>query len=207
MLTPLVPEVLQEKNLSIIEARLLLAAYAAGYFPMADSCDGEIGWYSPDTRAIIPLDGFKISRSLQQTLRKNVFQVRLNTAFEDVIRKCSERKDTWISEQIVQSYLQLHRRGFAHSVETWREEKLVGGLYGVTLGAAFFGESMFSRARDASKAALVALVDRLREKQFELLDTQFLTPHLARFGAIEISRDEYLVRLKRAVQKQRRFLD
>jgi len=207
MLIPLVPEVLQEKHLSIIEAQLLLAAYAAGYFPMADSRYGEIGWYSPDPRAIIPLDAFKISRSLQQTLKKNVFQIRLNTAFEDVIQKCSEREGTWISEEIVQSYLQLHRLGFAHSVEAWREEKLVGGLYGFALGAAFFGESMFSRSRDASKVALVYLVERLLSQNFELLDTQFITPHLARLGAIEIPREEYLARLKSSVPKQRTFVD
>ncbi|MBI4549071.1 MAG: leucyl/phenylalanyl-tRNA--protein transferase [Ignavibacteriae bacterium] len=185
----------------------LLAAYAAGYFPMADSKRGEIGWYSPDPRAVLPLDGFKISRSLRQTLKKNMFQIKLNTAFEDVMRNCAKRKETWISETIIQSYLQLHRLGYAHSVEAWRAEKLAGGLYGVAFGAAFFGESMFSNQRDASKVALVHLVERLKSKNFELLDTQFITPHLARFGAFEISREEYLALLKKAIRKQRSFLD
>jgi len=174
---------------------------------MADVRDGEIGWYSPDPRAIIPLDTFAISRSLQQVLKKNVFEIRLNTAFEDVIHSCAEREETWISEAVVQSYLQLHRIGYAHSVETWKDGALAGGLYGVTLGAVFFGESMFSRVRDASKVALVHLIKRLNAKGFELLDTQWTTPHLKRFGAIEISRDEYLDKLKRAVSKERSFSD
>lgn len=191
----------------MIEPDLLLAAYAAGYFPMADSRNGNIGWYSPDPRAVIPLDTFKVSRSLRQVLKKNLFGIRINTSFEEVIRKCGERKETWISEEIVQSYLQLHRLGHAHSVESWKDGKLAGGLYGVALGAAFFGESMFSLARDASKAALVHLVERLNKNKFELLDTQFVTAHLKKFGAYEIPRDEYLLRLKEAVHKRRSFLD
>ncbi len=197
----------RSKKTNIIESDLLLAAYAAGYFPMADASDGSIRWYSPDPRAIVPLNAFKISRSLRQTISKQVFAMRLNTFFEKVIRACAERTETWISEGIIQSYLQLHRKGYAHSVETWRDGQLVGGLYGVALGAAFFGESMFSRARDASKVALVYLVDHLRRNEFELLDTQFLTPHLARFGAVEISRERYLPLLVNALSKQRRFLD
>ena len=198
---------LQPQRVKIIEADLLLAAYAAGYFPMADSRGGDIGWYSPDPRAIIPLDTFKISRSLRQVLKKQPFEIRINTSFEEVIRTCSERKETWISEEIVRSYLQLHRLGYAHSVETWKEGKLAGGLYGVALGAAFFGESMFSLVRDASKAALVHLVERLKKNKFELLDTQFITPHLKKFGTYEIARDEYLLQLKKAIRKQRSFLD
>lgn len=196
-----------QHRIEIIPSDLLLAAYAAGYFPMADSRDGPIGWYSPDPRAIIPLDRFRISRSLRQTLKKNIFEIRFNTSFEEVIRSCAARKSTWISENIVQSYLLLHHRGFAHSVEAWQDNKLVGGLYGVALGAAFFGESMFSRVRDASKVALVHLVNRLNERKFELLDTQFITPHLAHFGTIEIPREEYIKLLKKAVQKQRKFSD
>jgi leucyl/phenylalanyl-tRNA--protein transferase len=191
----------------IIDVDLLLAAYAAGYFPMADSRYGAGQWHSPDPRAIIPLKGFKVSRSLRQTLGKKAFEIRFDSSFERVMRACADREETWISEDIVQSYLQLHRAGCAHSVETWRGNKLVGGLYGVEHGAAFFGESMFSRVRDASKVALVRLVEHLSEKNFELLDTQFMTPHLARFGAYEIPRDEYLVLLAKAVAKQRRFLD
>jgi leucyl/phenylalanyl-tRNA--protein transferase len=192
-------------RIEIIPSDLLLAAYSAGYFPMADSRDGPIGWYSPDPRAIIPLDTFKISRSLRQTLKKNVFEIRIDTAFEEVIRSCAERTDTWISEDIVQSYLLLHNLGYVHSVEAWSGDSLAGGLYGVALGAAFFGESMFSRARDASKVALVHLVNRLKERKFELLDTQFITPHLVHFGTIEIPRVEYLKLLKQAIQQQRMF--
>lgn len=174
---------------------------------MADSRHGDIHWYSPDPRAIIPLDELKITRSLRQTLRKTIFSIKLNTVFEDVIRACSDRKDTWISEEIVQSYLEIHRLGFAHSVEAWKNDRLAGGLYGVALGAAFFGESMFSRVRDASKVALVHLVGRLLEKKFELLDTQFITPHLSRLGAIEIDRKDYMIRLRKVVRKQRSFID
>jgi leucyl/phenylalanyl-tRNA--protein transferase len=192
---------------TIIEPDLLLGGYAAGYFPMAEPHDGEIRWYSPDPRAIIPLDGFKVSRSLRQTLKKNLFEIRLDTSFEEVMRLCAGREETWISGEILRSYVNLHRLGYAHSVETWMEKRLVGGLYGVALGAAFFGESMFSVERDASKVALVRLVERLREKEFELLDTQFITPHLTQFGTREISREEYLVRLKKAINKRRSFTD
>ena len=196
-----------DAHLPVLEPDLLLEAYATGYFPMADARDGPLHWYSPDPRAIIPLHGFNVSRSLRQTITKRLFEIRLNSSFEEVMRSCAERKDTWISESIVQSYLLLHRQGAAHSVETWQNNVLVGGLYGVALGAAFFGESMFSRKRDASKVALVALVHRLREKGYELLDTQFLTPHLEHFGAVEIPRSEYLVLLRKAVLKRRTFLD
>lgn len=174
---------------------------------MADSRHGQIRWYSPNPRAIFPLDAFKVSRSLRQTLKKNFFNIQYNTCFEAVIRNCAARLETWISEEIVQSYLELHRLGYAHSVEAWCEGVLAGGLYGVALGAAFFGESMFSRKRDASKVALVHLVNRLRQKDFELLDTQFMTAHLAQLGAVEILRKEYLGRLKKAVSKVRRFID
>ena len=193
--------------MSIIEADLLLTAYAAGYFPMADAKDGPIHWYSPDQRAIIPLDEFKISRSLRQTLKKNLFTVKVNTSFEEVIRACSERKETWISDEIIRSYLNLYKLGFSHCVEVWKERTLAGGLYGVALGAAFFGESMFSRVHDASKIALVWLVHCLREKGYELLDTQFITQHLSRFGAREIPRSQYLTLLAKALQKKCRFID
>lgn len=172
---------------------------------MAESRNGEVRWYSPALRGIIPLDEFKVSRSLSQTLRKETFGVKFNTSFEAVMRACAGREDTWISEEIVQSYLRLHLLGYAHSVEAWKEGVLAGGLYGVALGAAFFGESMFSRERDASKVALVHLVERLRKRKFELLDTQFVTPHLARFGTIEIPRSDYLVRLRNAIGKKRSF--
>jgi leucyl/phenylalanyl-tRNA--protein transferase len=190
---------------SIIEPDFLLAAYAAGYFPMAESREGPIGWLSPDPRAIIPLDGFRVSRSLRQTLKKRSFEVRIDTAFEQVMRFCAEREETWISEEIIASYAGLHHSGHALSVEAWREGALVGGLYGVAIGGAFFGESMFSRAREASKVALAWLVDRMRERRFELLDTQFLTPHLVSLGAVEIPREEYLRLLTRALQVRCRF--
>ncbi len=192
---------------NIIPSELLLTAYSSGYFPMANSQDGEIHWYSPDPRAIIPLDAFKISRSLKQTIKKNIFEIRIDHAFEDVIRNCAKRDETWISEEIIQSYLELHRIGYAHSIESWHNKKLVGGLYGVALGGAFFGESMFSLMKDASKVALVALVERLKQKGFKLLDTQFITPHLERLGAIEISRQEYLTKLKDATLTQALFID
>ena len=194
---------------TIIQPDLLLAAYAAGYFPMALGKTGEIRWYSPDPRAVIPLDRFKISRSLRQTFKKKIFEIRLNTCFEEVMRNCAARAETWISEEIIQSYLELHRLGHAHSIETWSRQTagLAGGLYGVALGGAFFGESMFSRTRDASKVAFVYLVERLRAKEFQLLDAQFITPHLERFGAVEISRTQYLHLLNNALQKQRNFLN
>ena len=167
---------------------------------MAESKGGEIHWYSPDPRAIFELREFHIPRSLSLAVKKKHFEVKVNNAFEEVMRRCAEREETWISEELIQSYVTLHRQGFAHSVECWRENKLVGGLYGVSIAGAFFGESMFSIERDASKVALVHLVDRLNERGFELLDTQFLTPHLAQFGAKEIPRDEYFVRLEKALQ-------
>ena len=196
----------RKSAVEIVPSDLLLYAYCNAMFPMAESREGPLYWYSPDPRAILPLDGLKVSRSLHQVLKRNLFDVRVNTAFEDVIRACAEREDTWISEQIVQSYLELHRLGYAHSVESWKDNKLAGGLYGVTIGAAFFGESMFHSVRDASKAALVFLVERLRERGFEVLDTQFITPHLARLGGIEISKDEYIARLKQAIKKKRSFI-
>jgi leucyl/phenylalanyl-tRNA--protein transferase len=188
---------------TIIEPEFLLAAYASGYFPMANSTDGTIRWFSPDPRGIIPLTSFNVARSLRQAIKQHRFDVRWNTAFEEVIRACGSRPETWISEDIVQTYMEMHRLGFAHSVECWRDGTLAGGLYGVALGGAFFGESMFSRARDASKVALVYLVERLNERRFALLDTQYRTPHLAHFGAIEIPRREYLALLRVAIRKQR----
>ncbi len=172
---------------------------------MADSRDGEIHWYSPDPRGIIPLDNFKISRSLKQTIKKKIFEVRIDTAFEEVIRHCAKRDDTWISEEIIQSYIQLYKLNYAHSVEIWHENKLVGGLYGVALNGAFFGESMFSSMKDASKVALVTLVQKLKQNGFELLDIQYITPHLKNFQAVEIPRDEYLKKLKTALISKKEF--
>ena len=191
--------------LEIIDPELLINAYRCGIFPMADSKEGEIHWYEPKRRAVIPLDGLRISRSLRQTIRRGTYAVRFNTAFESVMRHCAAREETWISEAIVQSYCELHRRGVAFSVETWHSDDLVGGLYGVALGGAFFGESMFSTMRDASKVALAGLVRRLGECRFVLLDCQFMTPHLESLGAKEISQKEYLTRLEAALRLRRSF--
>lgn len=174
---------------------------------MADGRDGPIRWYSPDPRAIIPLGGFRISRSLRQTLKKGTFELRADNCFEEVMRRCAMREETWISEEIISSYLELHKRGHAHSVEAWRGGSCSGGLYGVALGGAFFGESMFSLERDASKVALVELVRRLRARGFTLLDIQFMTPHLASFGAVELPRGEYLELLEEALAKRCTFAD
>jgi leucyl/phenylalanyl-tRNA--protein transferase len=184
---------------------LLLRAYAAGIFPMAEGADDpDVFWVDPERRGILPLDGFHLPRRLARTLRHDVFDVRCDAAFEAVVRGCAEptadRPKTWINDEIVRLYVALHRLGFAHSVETWRDGALVGGLYGVVLGAAFFGESMYSRVTDASKVALAHLVARLRLGGFRLLDTQFVTEHLEQFGATEISRAQYHRRLAAALQ-------
>jgi len=191
----------------IINPEFLCTAYCNGYFPMADPKTGEIGWYSPDPRAIFDLGEFPIPRSLKLTLKKKAFDIRINTRFEEVMRACAERKETWISETIIQSYVRLHQLGLAHSVETWKDGELIGGLYGVALKGAFFGESMFSRVRDSSKIALVYLAKRLQNKNYTLLDTQYITPHLKKFGAREISREEYLKRLESALKIACSFTD
>ncbi len=188
----------------MIEPELLLQGYRLGVFPMA-MADDTIEWFSPDPRAILPLDKFHVPHALRRTLKKEVFNVRVDQRFAEVIRACAKRKDTWINDEIIHGYERLHELGYAHSVETWSEGKLVGGLYGVAIGGAFFGESMFHRVTDASKVALVALVQRLRTRKFVLLDTQWLTPHLAQFGVNEISRSHYLRLLGRAVELARTF--
>ena len=186
---------------------LVLQGYAVGAFPMADP-DGEIYWFSPDPRCIFELDQFRVPRSLRPVLNQGRFEVRIDTCFREVIGACANRREgTWISDAIIEVYSELHAWGFAHSVECWRDEILAGGLYGVAIGGAFFGESMFHRQTDASKVALVGLVERLRAREFTLLDTQWPTPHLQRFGAVEIPREEYLQRLRDAVEADRRFID
>ena len=174
---------------------------------MADPHDGSISWYAPDPRAVFPLDGFHVPRSLARTIRRGVYEVRVDTAFREVMLGCAEREETWISGEVLRAYAALHRLGLAHSVEAWQGSELKGGLYGVALGGAFFGESMFSRATDASKVALVALVERLRARGYTLLDTQWVTDHLLRFGAVEIPRVEYERRLVAALQLDCRFVD
>ena len=184
-----------------LSPQLLMQAYAQGLFPMAESADSnDLYWFDPERRGILPLTGFHVPRRLQRTVRREAFEVRVNTAFPAVMAACaSSRPTTWINREITQLYCQLHELGHAHSVECWRNDDLVGGLYGVALGGAFFGESMFSRATDASKVALVHLVARLRCTGFELLDTQFVTDHLSQFGALEISRKSYHYLLRQAV--------
>ena len=194
----------------MIPTDLLLAAYMSGWFPMADD-RGELSWYSPDPRGIIPLDRFHVPARLARVVKRGVFEIRVDTAFEAVVRACAEAErepedtGTWISEEIVESYCALHDLGHAHSVEAWQDGRLAGGLYGVALGGAFFGESMFHRVTDASKVALAALVERLRGRGFALLDTQWVTPHLLQFGATEIARDHYLRLLDASLRREVSF--
>ena len=178
----------------------VLLAYGHGIFPMADERSGEILWFRPDPRAIIPLGGFHVSRSLARTVKRATFEIRVDTDFEGVMRGCADRPEgTWISERFVEVYGALHRAGQAHSVEAWRDGRLVGGAYGLALGGAFMAESMFHRETDASKVALEALCLRLRERGFILLDVQYVTPHLESLGAVEITRREYERRLEQAL--------
>ncbi len=182
----------------IIPPETLLDAYSRGIFPMAD--DGEILWFSPEQRGLIPLDErFHVSRSLAKTVKRAPFEIRWDTAFRDVMLGCADRDETWIDDVILDSYCELHRLGYAHSVECWDADGLQGGVYGVSLQGVFFGESMFSRKRDASKVAIVALVERLRKLDFELLDTQWLTQHLRQFGGYELPRSDYQAALKNAL--------
>jgi leucyl/phenylalanyl-tRNA--protein transferase len=192
----------------VIDSALLLNAYATGWFPMA--VDHEIHWFSPDPRGIVPLESFHVPRRLARVVRAGGFRIEIDRAFVDVMRACAADRDsddpgTWISDEIIASYTALHARGFAHSVEAWRGGRLAGGLYGVAIGGAFFGESMFHHETNASKVAFVALIDRLRARGFTLLDTQWVTPHLEQFGAIEIPRAAYLKRLQASLRLQCSF--
>jgi leucyl/phenylalanyl-tRNA--protein transferase len=193
-----------------IPTDLLLKAYASGVFPMAESAsDPEVFWVRPETRGIIPLDGFHTPKSLLKTIRKNRFEIRFDSDFEATIDACAEkreeRRSTWINVPIREAYIELHRIGHCHSVEAWREGRLVGGLYGLALGRVFFGESMFSKETDASKVCLVALVERLNERGFALLDTQFTTEHLKHFGAIDVPRAKYEKMLAQALKGEALF--
>ncbi|MGE3872433.1 MAG: leucyl/phenylalanyl-tRNA--protein transferase [Parvibaculaceae bacterium] len=196
--------------MSTITPQILLKAYAAGIFPMAESAeDNALYWVEPEERGVFPLDGLHISHSLRKRVRRRRFDIRIDTAFQDVISACAEKKPdrrtTWINQRIRSLYGQLFKMGCCHSVECWRNEKLVGGLYGVRIGAAFFGESMFSRETDASKVALVHLVARLRAGGFRLLDAQFTTPHLESLGARAVSRADYHALLERAIDQDAEF--
>ncbi len=195
----------------MIDSDLLVSAYASGWFPMA--VGQEIQWFSPDPRGVVPLDGFHVSRRLARVVRKGEFRIEIDRAFVEVMRACAagerdpDDPGSWINDEIITSYSALHERGIAHSVEAWHGDTLAGGLYGVALGGAFFGESMFHRETDASKVAFVALVERLRSRGFTLLDTQWVTPHLEQFGAIEIRRSDYLRQLDRSLRLDRTFRD
>jgi leucyl/phenylalanyl-tRNA---protein transferase len=188
----------------------LIYGYMNGIFPMADA-DGSLYWYSPDPRAIIPLETYKPPKSLRPVLNQQVFEVRVDTDFEGVVRGCAAPRSgddtTWISEEIVEAYTNLNKMGFAHSVEVYADNELVGGLYGVSIGAAFFGESMFYRVSNASKVAFHYLIQILKQQGYELLDTQFINDNVRRFGAIEISKAEYIKRLKEALNKKARFIE
>jgi leucyl/phenylalanyl-tRNA---protein transferase len=195
---------------SSITPQVLLQAYAAGVFPMAESAsDPALYWVEPEERGVIPLEGFHISRSLRKRVKQQPFDIRIDTAFARVIAECAaqsdSRKETWINKRIVTLYSQLHKMGCAHSVEAWQNGELVGGLYGIRIGAAFFGESMFSRATDASKVALVHLVARLKCGGFTLLDAQFVNPHLVQFGTQAVKKADYHKRLEPALEKDADF--
>lgn len=197
---------MKDEGFGDITPSLLLRAYASGVFPMAGSAFAdEIFWVDPQRRGVIPLDGFHVPRRLARSFLSDDFEVRIDSDFAGVLDGCAERSETWINHEIRRLYLDLHRLGHAHSVEIWQGGALAGGLYGVSLGAVFFGESMFSRRRDASKHALVALVARLRAGGYRLLDTQFVTDHLARFGAVEISRAAYRRSLEANLDRPARF--
>ncbi|HEY1685466.1 MAG TPA: leucyl/phenylalanyl-tRNA--protein transferase [Tepidisphaeraceae bacterium] len=190
-----------------LDPQTLLAAYSQGVFPMANR-DGVIRWYSADPRGVLPFERFHVPKSLTQVVRQNKFEVRINHDFQAVMRACMEHREdgTWINDELIRAYAHLHELGFAHSVECYRDGELAGGLYGVALGQAFFGESMFHRQRDASKVALVHLVQRLRDRGFMLLDTQAVTDHLRLFGCIEIPAVEYARRLQAALEGKAEFV-
>lgn len=185
--------------------QLLRGAYSQGYFPMPDPDTGEILWYRPDPRAILPLDGFHCSRSLARLIRRGSFRVTFDERFTEVMRECAKRDETWITEEFVEVYTEMHRLNMGHSVEVWEGDALVGGCYGVSLCGAFFAESMFHRARDASKVALYHLVQRLNARGFSLLEVQFLTAHLSSLGAIEISDRQYQKLLREALARDVTF--
>ncbi len=196
--------------MAVLTPDTLLRAYSVGLFPMAEKREDEtLYWIDPEKRGVLPLDGFHIPRRFRRTLKQHPFELSCDTAFEDVIRACAApapgRHDSWINDEIIELYSELHLMGRAHSIECWKDGELAGGLYGVSLGAAFFGESMFSCVADASKVALVHLVARLKKGGYRLLDIQFVTPHLARFGAVEIHRSGYRQLLSEALDRNAKF--
>lgn len=198
------------ENTNSLSTDQLIYAYASGVFPMADAATGEINWYRPDPRAIIPIDTYQPSRSLKPILNKGIFEIKVDQQFRRVMEFCAEPRpyelETWISKELIDVYTELHRMGFAHSVEAYVEGELVGGLYGVHIGAAFFGESMFTRASNASKVCFHYLIELLRKNNFELLDSQFMNDNVKRYGAIEISRTAYEKRLSKAINRSCNFV-
>jgi len=190
----------------LIDPQVLLNAYCQGYFPMGNE-SGAIRWYLPEWRGILPVADFHIPRRFLRYLKDHPFEVRWNTAFAEVMKGCADREETWITQDILASYQRLHQLGYAHSAEVWREGRLVGGVYGVAIGAAFFGESMFSRETQASKVALVYLQLRLRERGYLMHDTQWTTDHLALFGGHEIPCEDYLKLLRKSLSKKATFMD
>ncbi|MFT4032954.1 MAG: leucyl/phenylalanyl-tRNA--protein transferase [Siphonobacter sp.] len=196
--------------MTTLTAEDLIYGYMNGIFPMADS-DDTLYWYSPDPRAIIPIDTYKPAKSLRPILNRKTFEVKINTNFQGVMRGCArprpDGEGTWISEEIIEAYTDLHRRGFAHSVEAYTDNGLAGGLYGVAIGGAFFGESMFFNEPNASKVAFHYLIEQLRKQQYFLLDTQFINDNVRRYGAIEIARADYMFRLRIALQQNCHFTD
>ncbi|MFD3395099.1 leucyl/phenylalanyl-tRNA--protein transferase [Aquirufa sp. OSTEICH-129V] len=198
------------ENTNSLSTDQLIYAYASGVFPMADAETGEINWYRPDPRAIIPIDTYQPSRSLKPILNKGIFEIKVDQQFRRVMEFCAEPRpyepETWISTELIDVYTELHRMGFAHSVEAYVEGELVGGLYGVHIGAAFFGESMFTRASNASKVCFHYLIELLRKNNFELLDSQFMNDNVKRYGAIEISRTAYEKRLAKAINRSCNFV-
>jgi len=192
--------------MSAIEPRVLISAYCSGIFPMGME-NGRLSWFSPDPRGVLPIHDYHVPRTARAELKKNGFDVQMNRAFGQVVRACAARRETWITREIISSYELLHKMGYAHSIEAWRGDELAGGLYGVSIGGAFFGESMFSAESGGSKAALIWLMDHLHERGFLLHDTQWTTPHLAMFGGKEIPREEYLRLLERAVHLPVKLVD
>lgn len=198
------------ENTNSLSTDQLIYAYASGVFPMADAATGEIHWYRPDPRAIIPIDTYQPSRSLKPILNKGIFEIKVDQQFRRVMEFCAEPRpyepETWISTELIDVYTELHHMGFAHSVEAYVEGELVGGLYGVHIGAAFFGESMFTRTSNASKVCFHFLIELLRKNNFELLDSQYMNDNVKRYGAIEISRTAYEKRLAKAINRSSNFV-
>lgn len=195
----------QNSNKDLLKPEIMIQLYAKGAFPMTDEKTGIINWYLPETRCIIPLDNFNIPRSVKKIIDKEYFEFRFNTDFLSIVKGCADRESTWISDELINAYLKLKRRGHIQTVETWKDGVIVGGLYGVSFRGAFFGESMFSKVSQASKAALAKLIYHLKEKDFVLLDVQYMTEHLKMFGAIEISWPEYQEKLLESYSRNCEF--